>query len=65
MYGEKVQPSPGLVQYWSKLGDQWTQMGRAKEAAQYYQKAFEMSERVHGPSHKTTQNLGTRLGSFR
>ena len=64
MFEEKVQPSSGLVQYWCKLGDQWTQMGRNKEAARYYQKAFEMSERVYGPRHQTTQNLSARLGSF-
>ncbi|MDT8447014.1 MAG: tetratricopeptide repeat protein [bacterium] len=62
MYGEKkMQPSPGLVMYWSKLGDQWTKMGRIKEANQYYQKAYEMSERVYGPRHQTTQTLSTRL----
>jgi len=61
---KKVQPSPGLIQYWSKLGDQWNSMGRTQEASNYYQKALEMSQKVFGPSHRTTKNLADQVGSF-
>ena len=64
MFAPKMQPSPGLVQYWSKLGDQWNQMGQDKQAYDYYKKAHDMSEEVFGPSHKTTKVLSAQIGNF-
>ncbi|OGG95384.1 MAG: hypothetical protein A2527_07645 [Candidatus Lambdaproteobacteria bacterium RIFOXYD2_FULL_50_16] len=64
MFAPKMQPSPGLVQYWAKLGDQWNQMGQDKQAYEYYKKAHEMSAQVFGPGHQTTRNLSARLGKI-
>ncbi len=57
-------PSPRLMQYFTKLGEQWENVGALEQAEDYYRKAMKISIRFYGNNHKFTQHLSAKIGGM-
>ncbi|PCI28369.1 MAG: hypothetical protein COB67_06565 [SAR324 cluster bacterium] len=60
-YQEKPNASPRLVQYFNKLGHDWEQAGKLREATGYYRKANAISLEVYGSEHRLTKSLSAKV----
>lgn len=63
-FENKTVPSPRLMHYFSKLGDEWENLGVYDQAEDYYRKAMKISVRFYGSNHKFTQALSEKIGGF-
>ncbi|MCP4298556.1 MAG: hypothetical protein GY786_23460 [Proteobacteria bacterium] len=57
-------PSPQLMQYFSKLGDEWESIGAHEQAEDYYRKAMKISKYFYGNKHDFTKGLQEKVGGL-